>query len=89
MSRGKAARMRSIPRDFRRALRQSGLEGYFEESAYVPRADYLSWIAAAKRPETRRQRVRKSVVRLFAQWQEEMAAVRAAFNSGEAARRSA
>ena len=73
--------MRSIPSDFLRALRQSGLDDYFVESAYVPQAEYLSWVAAAKLPETRRQRIRKAVVRLFAQWQEEMSTVRAQFNS--------
>ncbi len=76
-----ASIMDSIPKDFLRALRQSGLEEYFVESAYVPQAEYLSWVAAAKLPETRRQRIRKAVVRLFAQWQEEMSAVRAQFNS--------
>lgn len=73
--------MDAIPPDFLRALRQSGLAGYFVESAYVPQAEYLSWIASAKLPETRRQRIRKALVRLFAQWQEEMSAARAQFNS--------
>ena|SRR5690242_20167182 len=72
--------MPTIPKDFLQALRQSGLEEFFAECAYLPRAEYLSWIAAAKRPETRRWRIQKSVVRIFAQWVEEVRVVRAEFD---------
>jgi uncharacterized protein YdeI (YjbR/CyaY-like superfamily) len=73
--------MEPIPKDFLRALQQSGLEGFFAECPYLPRAGYLSWIAAAKRPETRRGRIRQSVVRIFAQWVDEVRVLRADFEA--------
>jgi hypothetical protein len=76
--------MHTIPKDFLHALRQSGLEEFFAQCAYLPRAEYLSWIAAAKRPQTRRSRIQKSVVRVFAQWVEEVRVVRAEFDLGAA-----
>jgi len=74
--------MSSIPKDFLRILRRSGLDEFFLECPYVHRADYLSWIAATKRPATRQLRIHKAVVRLFAQWMEEMAAARAGILAG-------
>jgi hypothetical protein len=71
----------SVPEDFLRVLRRSGLDEFFLECPYVHRADYLNWIAATKRPSTRRLRIQKAVVRLFAQWTEEMNAARAEFLS--------
>lgn len=71
--------MRPIPQDFLRALRQSGLDDFFVACPYVPRSEYLSWIAAARRPATRRWRIQKSVVRLFAHWIEEMNLLRTDF----------
>jgi hypothetical protein len=71
--------MRSLPKDFLRALRQSGLDDFFVTCPYVPRREYLRWISAARRPATRRWRIQKSVVRLFAQWTAEMNLVRASF----------
>lgn len=76
--------MSTIPKDFLHALRQSGLEGFFAECAYLPQAEYLRWIAAAKRPQTRRWRIQKSVVRVFALWVEEVRVVRADFDAGAA-----
>ena len=76
--------MQPIPKDFLHTLRQSGLEDFFSDCPYLPRAEYLSWIAAAKRPQTRRWRIQKSVVRVFAQWVEEVRVVRAEFNVGVA-----
>lgn len=78
--------MKVIPKDFLRALRQSGLDEFFVACPYVPRADYLSWIASAKRPATRQQRIRKAVVKLFAQWTEEMNTARAAFVTSDSVR---
>jgi len=74
--------MTAIPKDFLHALRQSGLDEFFVECAYLPRAEYLSWIAAAKRPQTRRARIQKSVVRVFTQWVEEVRIVRTEFDVG-------
>lgn len=59
--------MRRIPPDFRRALRQHVLEVFFVECAYVHQAGYLSWIAGAKRPATRRKKILQSISRLNAQ----------------------
>lgn len=73
----------AVPKDFLRILRRSGLDEFFLECPYVHRADYLSWIAATKRPATRQLRIHKAVVRLFAQWMEEMTAARAGIFSGE------
>lgn len=80
--------MPSIPKDFLHALQQSGLEEFFAECAYLPRAEYLRWIAAAKRPETRRWRIQKSVVRVFAHWVEEVRVLRADFDAGPVLRNS-
>lgn len=71
--------MTSLPKDFRRALHQSGLSEFFAECPYVHRVDYVRWVTSAKQSATRRQRIRKAVIRLFAQWMEEMKAARAAF----------
>lgn len=68
------AASRQMPPDFRRALRQSLLLDFFLECAYVHRAGYLSWIAAANRRETRRLRIQQAIVRLLAQHAEETAA---------------
>jgi uncharacterized protein YdeI (YjbR/CyaY-like superfamily) len=59
--------MLSIPADFRQALKQCGLLGFFVECAYVHRAGYLRWIAAPVRRETRRERIQQAVMRLAAQ----------------------
>jgi len=80
--------MPTIPKDFLHALRQSGLEEFFAECAYLPRAEYLRWIAAAKRPQTRRRRIQKSVVRVFAHWVEEVRGVRGEFDVDAAIRNS-
>jgi uncharacterized protein YdeI (YjbR/CyaY-like superfamily) len=57
----------SLPADFRAALKQCGLLGFFTECAYVHRAGYLHWVAAPVRRETRRQRIQQAVMRLAAQ----------------------
>lgn len=81
--------MEVVPKDFLRALRQSGLDEFFVACPYVHRAGYLHWIASAKRPATRRQRIRKAVVQLFAQWTEDMNAARAAFAASDRVRLTA
>lgn len=74
--------MPEIPKDFLHALRQSGLEEFFDECIHLPRAEYLRWIAAAKRPQTRRRRIQHAVVRVFARWVEEVRVVRADLDLG-------
>lgn len=64
---------RAIPPDFLRALRRGGLHEYFTRGAFVHRAGYLSWMATANRPETRRRKIREAMARLLAQWREELA----------------
>lgn len=71
--------MTKIPGDFMRVMRQSGLDEFFVECPYVPRAEYVRWIVSAKRPVTRRFRIQRAVVRLFAQWKEEVWLARAAW----------
>jgi len=53
--------MTDIPKDFSDALKKSGLDKSF--SSYPPshRREHLKWIAEAKRPETRKQRIQKAV----------------------------
>ncbi len=65
--------MRSIPSDFRRALNESGLAAFFMESVSVHQAGYLSWINETRRPETRRAKIRKAILRLLAQRAEDAA----------------
>jgi hypothetical protein len=64
----------SIPADFQRALRRSGLVGFFTECAYVHRAGYLGWITTSGRPATRKRRIEQATLRLLAQRAEVLAA---------------
>lgn len=51
-----------IPDDFARALRQNPeAEKYFKELAPSYRRNYLAWITAARRDETRRKRIAEAV----------------------------
>jgi len=65
----------SIPVDFRQALKQCGLLGFFTECAYVHRTGYLHWITTPVRKETRRHRIQQAVIRLAAQRAEVLLAV--------------
>ena len=53
--------MNDIPNDFLEALKQNGLAGFFADCTDAHRREYLKWIAEAKRPETRRQRIDQAV----------------------------
>ena len=75
----------SIPEDFRQALKQCGLLGFFTDCAYVHRADYLRWITTPVRKETRRLRIQQAAMRLAAQ----RAEVLLAASDRPSARRSA
>jgi uncharacterized protein YdeI (YjbR/CyaY-like superfamily) len=46
-----------MPEHVRAALRQRGLTAAYRARPAYQRNDYLSWIAQAKRPETRRKRL--------------------------------
>jgi uncharacterized protein YdeI (YjbR/CyaY-like superfamily) len=58
--------MANIPKDFSKALKDSGLAEFF--SSYPPshRREYLKWIAEAKKPETRTKRIQKALKMLSA-----------------------
>ena len=53
--------MHELPQDLADALQTAGLAGFFADCTAVHRREYLSWIAQAKRPETRRTRIAKTL----------------------------
>jgi len=53
--------MTDIPKDFSDALKENGLEDFFSICTDSHRRAYLKWIAEAKRPETRKKRIQKSM----------------------------
>jgi uncharacterized protein YdeI (YjbR/CyaY-like superfamily) len=53
--------MTNIPGDFSVALKENGLDKFFSGSARSHQQEYLKWIADAKRPETRKQRIQKAL----------------------------
>jgi hypothetical protein len=51
-----------VPKDLERALARSrSAKAFFQGLSYTHRKDYASWVAEAKRPETRRHRVEESI----------------------------
>ncbi|HZM05656.1 MAG TPA: YdeI/OmpD-associated family protein [Candidatus Saccharimonadales bacterium] len=57
--------MSDLPKDFSDALIESGLNEFF--SSYPPshRREHLKWITEAKRPETRKERIKKTIKMLI------------------------
>ena len=53
--------MTDIPQDLSDALKKTGLDGFFSECTPAHRKEYLKWIIEAKKPETRRARIEKTV----------------------------
>jgi uncharacterized protein YdeI (YjbR/CyaY-like superfamily) len=53
--------MTGMPKDFSDALKESGLAGFFSDCAGSHQREYLKWITEAKRPETRKERIKKAV----------------------------
>jgi len=53
--------MTAIPKEFSDALRKAGLDDFFAVCTDSHRREYLKWIAKAKRPETRKERIQKAV----------------------------
>lgn len=49
--------VQEMPDDVRKELEEAGLAGAYETRPFYQRNDYLSWIARAKRPETRAKRI--------------------------------
>ncbi len=53
-----APRKVKVPADVQKALRSnSRAAGFFDELAYTHQREYIQWIEAAKRPETRQRRI--------------------------------
>jgi uncharacterized protein YdeI (YjbR/CyaY-like superfamily) len=63
--------MTDMPKDFADALKENRLAELFSGCTGPHRREYLKWIAGAKRPETRTQRIQKAVKMLFAKCAEE------------------
>jgi len=53
--------MNVVPKDLLDALKESGLEEFFAGCTAAHQREYLKWIAEAKRPETRKQRIDQAV----------------------------
>jgi uncharacterized protein YdeI (YjbR/CyaY-like superfamily) len=65
--------MTDIPKDFADALKKNGLDEFFGGYTGPHRREYLKWITGAKRPETRRQRIRTALKKLSDKYAEETA----------------
>jgi uncharacterized protein YdeI (YjbR/CyaY-like superfamily) len=63
--------MNDIPKEFDDALRKAGLSEFFADCTNAHRREYLKWITEARRPETRQQRIEKSLKMLAAKRTEE------------------
>jgi len=50
-----------VPKELKAALEKVGLWEAFEKMAFTHRKEYAQWVAEAKRPETRDNRVAKAV----------------------------
>jgi uncharacterized protein YdeI (YjbR/CyaY-like superfamily) len=53
--------MSDLPPDFADALKNAGLAAFFADCTNAHRGEYLKWIVEAKRPETRKTRIGKSI----------------------------
>ena len=53
--------MAEIPPDLAGALKGAGLAEFFRDCTNAHRNEYLKWIAEAKKPETRRDRIGKAL----------------------------
>ena len=56
--------MQAMPDDVRDELAERGLADAYGERPFYQRNDYLSWIARAKRVETRRKRIEQMLCEL-------------------------
>jgi uncharacterized protein YdeI (YjbR/CyaY-like superfamily) len=65
--------MIDLPKDFSDALKESGLDELFSGYAPSHRREHLKWIDEAKRPETRKQRIQKTIMTLSAKRAEKTA----------------
>lgn len=59
----------SLPEDFAGALKKNKkVEAFFNALSFTNRKEWVEWIVTAKREETRNERVKTSVERLFKEW---------------------
>ncbi|MGA9777111.1 MAG: YdeI/OmpD-associated family protein [Limisphaerales bacterium] len=68
--------MNDLPQDLAGALKDAGLAAFFADCTNAHRNEYLKWIAGAKRPETRKARIEKSIKMLSEKRVEEDARAR-------------
>jgi hypothetical protein len=50
-----------VPAEFERLMKKEGLLASFEKLSYTNRKEYCRWISDAKKEETRRMRLKKSI----------------------------
>jgi len=50
-----------VPDDLAAALRAAGLDGRFSSLAFTHQREYVGWVTAAKRIETRTNRIAKAL----------------------------
>jgi hypothetical protein len=59
-------RIVNIPDDFREALKKNiRAQEIFDKLSYTHRKEYVQWIESAKKPETRTNRIRKSIEKIL------------------------
>jgi hypothetical protein len=56
-----AERTVDVPAEFEKLMKRAGLLPFFETLSYTHRKEYCRWITGAKREETRRMRLKKSI----------------------------
>ena len=61
LQRDAATRTLTVPPELEKALKQAGLQGFFDSLSYTHRKEYAQWIAEAKKEETRVRRVEKTI----------------------------
>lgn len=59
----KEERTVTVPRDFAKAMSKSQRKAY-DSMSYSHRKEYVQWIEAAKKPETRTRRIAKALAKL-------------------------
>ena len=65
--------MTKYPSDFTDALFEADLMDFFDQCTAAHRNEYLNWIAAAKRPNTRTARIAKAIQMIAKKRSEEKA----------------
>jgi uncharacterized protein YdeI (YjbR/CyaY-like superfamily) len=65
--------MNDIPPDLTAAVKAAGLAEFFGGCTTAHQREYLKWISEAKRPETRKNRIERTIKMLAAKCAEEKA----------------